>query len=64
MAELHDPKQEVCVHIISVTTVVNVFHQGITRIQECIAQIMLPHNKPNTFTEFNPKKLELFNTES
>lgn len=64
MAERHDPKQEVCMHIISLPTVVNVFHKGITRIQECITHIMLPHNKPNTFTEFNPNKPQLTNAES
>lgn len=61
VAEPHDPKQEACVHIISITAVVNVFHKGITRIQECTAHIMLTHNKPNTFIEFNPNKPELIN---
>lgn len=64
MAEPHDPKPEVCVHIISVTTMVNVFHKGITRIQECIAHVMFPYNRPNIFTEFNHNKQELINTES
>lgn len=63
IAEPHDPKQEVRVHI-SVSTVINVFQKGITRIQECIAHIMLPHNKPNTFTGFGPNKQELINTEN
>jgi len=64
MAESCNPKQEICVDKISVTTLVNVRHKGITRIQECIAHITFLSNVSYTFIEVNHNKQELINIES